>query len=57
MNTGYPTMAKVIIYDFAKLQATTYWHDTYRQALKAIEPMRTDKKIIIGTIEIVEVIK
>lgn len=50
-------MAKVIIYDFAKLQATTYWHDTYRQALKAIEPMRTDKKIIIGTIEIVEVIK
>ena len=52
---GYPTQARVAVYDFNTLTMSVHWHDTYRQAVKFTKSLGKNKKIVIGTIDIVEV--
>jgi len=51
----YPTQARVAIYDFNAITMAVHWFDTYKQALKFTQSFSNDKKIIVGTIDIVEV--
>jgi len=52
----YPTQARVAIYDFNAITMTVHWFDTYKQALKFTRSFSNDKKIIVGGIDIIEVI-
>ena len=55
LKMGYPTQARVAVYDFNTLTMSVHWHDTYRQAVKFTKSLGKNKKIVIGTIDIVEV--
>jgi hypothetical protein len=52
---GYPTQAQVAVYDFNAMTMTLHWYDTYRQAVKFTKSLGENKKIVVGTINIVEV--
>lgn len=54
-NGGYPTQARVAIYDFNELDVRVYWFDTYYQAATFTKSFGNDERIIVGTIDIVEV--
>jgi hypothetical protein len=53
VNGGYPTQARVAIYDFNQLAVCVYWFDTYLQALTFTKAISGG--VVAGTIDIVEV--
>lgn len=55
-NRGYPTQARVAIYDTNEIAVRVYWFDTYRQALEFSNIVSDNNGIIVGTIDIVEVV-
>jgi len=54
-NGGYPTQARVAIYDCKELDVRVYWFDTYRQALGFTEIVSDNVGVIVGVIDVVEV--
>jgi hypothetical protein len=56
VNGGYPTQARVAIYDTNEIAVRMYWFDTYRQALEFTKIVGDNNGIIVGTIDVVEVV-
>lgn len=54
-NGGYPTQARVAIYDCKELAVRVYWFDTYRQALEFTKIVSDNVGVIVGVIDVVEV--
>ena len=54
-NGGYPTQARVAIYDTNELAVRVYWFDTYYQAATFAKSFGDGNGIIVGTIDVVEV--
>lgn len=50
------TMAKVSVYNFRTFEAYESWHDTYRQAKTFVDSLKDNKQIIIGSVDVVEVL-
>jgi hypothetical protein len=56
VNGGYSTKARVLIYNFKELDCNVRWFDTYRQALDFSKSFKGDSNIVVGTVDVIEVV-
>ncbi len=56
VNGGYPTKARVLIYDFNELACNVHWFDTYRKALEFAKSFNGNTGLVVGTVDVIEVV-
>lgn len=56
VNGGYPTKARVLVYDFNELACDVHWFDTYRQASEFAKLFSGDTHLVVGTVDVIEVV-
>lgn len=56
VNGGYPTKARVLVYDFDELVCNAHWFDTYRQASEFAKSLKGNSGLVVGTVDVIEVV-